>query len=349
MATAFLVASANEFEFAVIGTQKGGTTSLTQHMRRRDLCVHGEARLMSSLIATTKTQRGCKVSGLVDPGAAYLFVLLEAQGARLLSALAAHRTRLIFLLREPIQRAFSAYLMRKLDTSKAGLRYESFDSLVRSEASWLGDASARPPPRALITSGKDIKDHVRYGAYGEQLRLLQARGYRLVPPAAARAGGSSLLLVLISERVRAHGPQERARLWRFLGVDQDDVGNESRPIFERRGVYDGHENLSSWAVHTLHAAYRDDRRLVYEALGEIVPEWESWYLERGLGSSLSAAGAAASGAPEPPREPPSPPSPPPSPPPPSTVPLAITILAVAATLTSIAWFVCVFRFDCEFW
>ena len=71
---------------------------------------------------------------------------------------------------------------------------------------------------------------------------------------------------------------------------------ETTAVFERRGAYDDAEtNISTWAVRTLHAAYRDDRALVYAALAEDVREWEEWYRRRLALTALDPETVAARG------------------------------------------------------
>ena len=272
------------WDFAVVGVQKGGTTSITNHLANHpELCVHGAVgSLMLQFGMSSARSHGvhpCKAvcpkkHGVVDSGASWFFGNDMERGRKILSALwqaPSAPVRLVLLMREPIQRAFSAYNMGRSRNFSHEARYRSFDDLVQHELPLLGGRRPSMFVRDKVT-GLPLypMDYLRYGLYGPQLDALGRAGY--LP------GGRHLLL-LISERVQRNASGERTRLWGFLGVQQRV--NTTSP-WDFRGRYYPSVPLTEWAVRTLHVAYRSSTERAYRVMGAVVEEWESWYRSRGV-------------------------------------------------------------------
>ena len=294
--------------FAVVGVQKSGTTGLASHLAHHpQLCVEPEARLMrknwstpGSAIAPENSECGSRCArlvGLDDPGGAFSFAFAggthapSAAGA--LAAMAARRLPLVLLLREPIQRAFSAFSMiMALPPSGNRRRYDSFDLCVFLETRWVaglthgGLPHGSPPVPARLNAFQSPMEYVRLGLYAEMLDPLFAAGYTrwegdgdeegrggVAAAANTMAGAPPQLLILVSERLHANESAGRARLWRFLGVPPAATTSS----FDRPGSY--RANLTSWARRRLWHVYRNSTRRTYAHLGGAVPEWEAYYTE----------------------------------------------------------------------
>ena len=229
--------SASSPDFAIVGTQKGGTTSLTNIMmvdHPLHICVdheqrrtHVEQRIHNIswddvlLPARSRCQRAKAACsqvrvGFVDPLLSYLAPSLEdVSGApfALLLHRAAPSMKLVFLVREPIQRAFSQYNMHKLK-KEPGTVGRDFGTLAASE---LRDLAVADEARMSKRRPTDI---VRRGLYAEQLDAL-LRWYSLAQ-----------ILIVISEHLNplsfvepsGLGQMDRMaeynRLFAFIGVPE---------------------------------------------------------------------------------------------------------------------------------
>jgi hypothetical protein len=91
-----------------------------------------------------------------------------------LAALAVRRLPLVLLLREPIQRAFSAYLMTMANLAKQGQEGSMFrfDRRVRMEVRGL-----RQPRPARFNQYSSPTEYVRLGLYGSMLDKIMGAGY----------------------------------------------------------------------------------------------------------------------------------------------------------------------------
>ena len=273
------------YDFAVAGVQKGGTTSLTHHLSSHpELCVHGAVGSLMLHFALSSRRRSlavhpCKVTcpimrGVVDSGASWFFGNDAHHGRDILQALwqtPSTPVRLVLLVREPVQRAFSAYNMGRSRNFSHENRYRTFDELVVHELPMLQGGRPSTFVRDKVT-GLPLypMDYLRYGLYGAQLDALERAGY---------VSSGNKLLLLISERTLRNASGERARLWSFLGVQQRT--NTSSP-WDFHGRYYPSVPLTEWAVRTLHSAYRSSTERVYRVMGGRIEEWEAWYASRGI-------------------------------------------------------------------
>jgi hypothetical protein len=292
--------------FAVIGVQKSGTTSLTNHLNSHpSICVKGESRLMLLLsggnpadpldpargnLATHRLARGCSwgaakscsLLGLVDPGGAKNFYDYPGAAARVLHAMQAQQVKLIMLLREPMQRCFSLWRMA---CARVGFKPctspGAFENLVAAERqvelspTWRHDLVTGLLPNTRVGVFNPV-GCIQTGLYGPQLARLRKVGY------AATLDGSTestRLLVLISERFSANHSRELTKVWKYLGVSEsvtqsgfDRVGAANLPDGTPFNVTLSHE-----AVRTMWPLLRNSTEQTYTLLKSRVSEWEAWY------------------------------------------------------------------------
>ena len=289
--------------FAVIGVQKSGTTSLTNHLNSHpSICVKGESRLMLLLSGgnpaeplnpargnPTTTVRGCSwgaakscsLLGLVDPGGAKNFYDYPAAAARVLHAMQAQRVKLVMLLREPMQRCFSLWRM-----ACAGAGFTpctspgAFENLVAAERqitsspTWRHDLVTGLLPNKRVGVFSPV-GCIQTGMYGPQLARLRKAGYA----ATLDVRPSTKLLVLISERFSANHSRELTKVWKYLGVREsvtqsgfDRVGAATLPDGTPFNV-----TLSYEAVRTMWPLLRNSTEQTYTLLKSRVSEWEAWY------------------------------------------------------------------------
>lgn len=274
--------SVKPWSFTVLGVQKGGTTSLAHHIQSHpDLCTQQEARVIYDRHANTTHYNwgvhslhgtwcgsDCpKHIGVVDPMGAFFFSRLPAsERAFIGDAYRQHAPmKLVLLLREPIQRAFSGYMMGLERNFRYGFRHSSFDQLVETELPWMTNAS--DAPQSMGFWGRET---LRQGLYGEQLQALEESGFKYP---------GSRLFILISERVQANPTREHERLWEYLGARR--LANTTSQ-FDRTRTTHLNSTISEFAATALHRAYRKSTAHVYAVMEEAVAEWEEWYRLRGL-------------------------------------------------------------------
>ena len=166
--------SAPRLDFIVIGVQKGGTTSLWQHLRRHPSIAMpdskeepffstdaaGQAGSLESFAQTHFPEPAGRLLGKVTPP----YMLGSAQAgvteiaARIATAFPG--VRLIALLRDPIERAFSQWRM----SVRQGIEFRCFDEA----------ASAQLEPGALASEQRRPSRTNSYVVAGEYGRILGA-------------------------------------------------------------------------------------------------------------------------------------------------------------------------------
>lgn len=210
---------------------------------------------------------------------------------RLLQTFHANGIKLLLLLREPIQRAFSAYAMYAMRRQNAAMRervwtYPSFEELISAEMAWIPTRQFPLWLRHRFKTGTfthpnfgkqdgiwDALSCLQVGLYGDQLELMKEAGYSTSLHFAA---SRSHLLVLISERIRANASLAYSHIWNFLGVRPMLHPRKAALASSRVGEY-GNLTLSKWAMRTLYTAYRNSTQRAFRLLGARVEEWEAWY------------------------------------------------------------------------
>ena len=287
------------YDFAIIGAQKTGTTSLAHYMLDHpQLCSGSEewtidfniidfmrlnktqpgsidrwvekyrnlssSRLWEqrSYCAAEKVRRshanddigGCHLFGFSRPMLSYLAISHAEWLHR-----AAPSLRLVFLVREPIQRALSAWRMAWRSTTI----HTTFDSLVASGMKQL-DRKERT---------RQTSDVVRRGLYAEQIEAY----LRFFAPQQLHIG--------ISERFR-DGLDEYNRLFAFLGVG--NLTSLPRQTASEAHAAKTDQNMTDATMRRLYAYYRPATLVLYrDYLGEALSEWESWYRKHGIADTGS--------------------------------------------------------------
>jgi hypothetical protein len=289
--TAIHRSATSAWDFAVIGVQKGGTTDMTGHLQNHpDICAAREARLMpygsasdNSDVSASGNSENHNVSwtrqkfrcgspcatrrGGVDPDASFQLLAYPSMAAQLWVA----RVRLVLLLREPIQRAWSAYRMGAQRHFRYETRYGSFAECVETEARQIEAGRGVPAPR---------RSTIHRGLYAPLLAALVGAGFQ---PQQRRRGTADdgRLLVLISERVAADQAGAHATLFGFLGVASrvDTAGWRSAPY---SGATADLAELNVSAARRLYALYRPSTTRAYGLLGGRVHMWETVYHSRAV-------------------------------------------------------------------
>ena len=263
-------ASTQQLNFLIAGVQKGGTTALGEHLRKCSpfVCLTpGEDHRYDSMKRLHGAfhlgdVKGCNVTsplsrfGAEDPLFSYV-----SEGSLLdrVSSFAP-ALKIILLLREPVQRAFSQYRMEVARSSKF-VRCCDFFAAMREEVS----RGAPPKP-----SSEDI---VWRGFYDAQVeRLFSHYGQRNVH-------------VTISERVFLSNSQRDAaynQILTFIGVP---VVSDYAAVFSRPGSYFAQNEtltLTHEAALFLRRLYVNDTNHLYIRLGYKVAEWDAWYCRSGF-------------------------------------------------------------------
>ena len=192
-------------DFCVIGAQKGGTTTLFEHLRRHpDLCLPADkeapffnrpelsSRGADSLFTTYFPQPVPvdRLLGTVTPQ----YMCIAGCAARLADAFPG--CRLIAVLRDPVERAYSHFRM----AVRRGLETRSFDDAI---AEMLADHAALTAARESVALGET---YVAWGEYGRVLGDYLERFER------------DRLLVLYTSDLE-HDPAAVLRsIYEFLGV-----------------------------------------------------------------------------------------------------------------------------------
>jgi len=202
--------------FLVIGTKRGGSTSLYEYVIRHPR-VAGCLLKKGSHYFDVNFRRGWIWYWSVFPADAGRDVITgEASPYYMFHPLAPQRiaaalpeTRLIAVLRDPVDRAWSHY---QYERRLGGERLPFQQALEREPERLAGEVE-----RMLVEPGYSSFAHRHFsylarGRYAEQLE----RVYALVPP--------SRVLVLQSEALFADPGGALARLWRFLDLEPYQFG-----------------------------------------------------------------------------------------------------------------------------
>jgi hypothetical protein len=155
-------------DFVVIGAQKGGTTTLFEHLRRHpDLCLPADkeapffnrpelfSRGVDHLFSTyfPRPLPTGKLLGTVTPQ----YMCIAGCAERLASAFPS--ARLVAILRDPVDRAYSHYRM----AVRRGMEERSFDDAI---AAMLADDAAADAARVSTALAET---YVAWGEYGRVL------------------------------------------------------------------------------------------------------------------------------------------------------------------------------------
>lgn len=244
-------------DYLLIGVQKSGTTSLINTFnkhpnlamcrkevhffdQRYELGPRWYEKTLDGARRSTGTSR-CLI-GEKSPSYCYLPFAIER------IRLHYPRTKLILILREPIQRAFSQWCMFKRIGKPDGQK--TFRQSIEQSQS---------------TPLKDIRENgywaLQRGYYDEVLNFIWSKFPR------------TQVHVCISERVKKTPALEYNRMFRFLGVPS--LSNVPVNFNIHRGT--NKPVLSKDDVRFLRNIYRPHTEKLYTMLGYRVSEWEAYY------------------------------------------------------------------------
>lgn len=250
-------------DFIIIGAQKAGTTSAVHNLN-----LHPMIRVFNGV--TEYGQREIEFFNQHwERGRSWYFshfpFTTHVQGEK--TAELFHRTichsriyetapkaKLILLLRCPVRRAFSQW---KMATFSKNDETRSFEATIESERRALEEPGYRDRFYSLAQSQLSCwrEGYLLKGFYYEQLVHL----YQVFP--------RSQICLGISERVRGHKVREYNRFFNFLGVAEFDGP------FGEHFVATSHAELSRRARIILSELYRPYNELLFNLIGESVPEW----------------------------------------------------------------------------
>ena len=264
-------------DFAIVGAQKGGTTSLAAAIG----CTQPRACMLQQpnfagefhLFANGRWPRrggplwpgpwpvGCDVRGFANPG-----VLVGAAMHANPLAVAAPRIKLVVLLREPIQRAFSAFSMYAEDQRRGVVGMSRDRQLRHPFADFVSNQLRCEAGMACNRSSLDV---ISASLYAQQLRLIQAANFTRAPPGNLHIG--------ISERFASSRTAlaEYNAIFRFLGLLELSKLPPLARDSQRPGSY--RESLSAPVVEALYSRFRASTTETYLMVGSVVTEWEDFY------------------------------------------------------------------------
>lgn len=211
--------------FLVIGTKRGGSTSLYEYVIRHP-AVAGCLLTKGSHYFDVNFGRGWSwfrgafplaarrraIAGEASPY--YMFHPLAPQ--RIAAALP--EVRLIAVLRDPVERAWSHYQYER----RRGYEDLPFEEALQREPERLaGEAERMVAEPGYASFAHRRLSYLARGRYAEQLERI----YALVPP--------SRVLVLQSEALFSDPDAELERVWRFLDLEPFPIGQA--PVFKAGG------------------------------------------------------------------------------------------------------------------
>ncbi|MCP3903964.1 MAG: sulfotransferase domain-containing protein [Planctomycetes bacterium] len=252
-------------DFLVIGAQRSGTTFLFQELSRHPAvwmppckeCHHFTARMRSSLwyraffltrAARRRRERACGRPVLVGEGTPYYLVhpAVPARVARLLPA-----ARLVVLLRDPVERAYSHYRHE----IRYGREHLSFEEALDAEPRRIaGERERLARSRFAASPAYQQHSYVERGRYAEQLERWFAHFDR------------SQVLVVFSEHLYADPASTTARVEEFLGLPP---GPEQAATIPNPGLELG--PMADETRRRLRAEFAESDRALERLLGVGVP------------------------------------------------------------------------------
>ena len=215
--------------FLVIGTKRGGSTSLYEYLIRHPE-VAGCLLRKGSHYFDVNFSRGWSWYRSVFPlsrgrgrravtGEASPYYMFHPLAPRRIAA-ALPEARLIAVLRDPVDRAWSHY-QYELRRGSESLPFQ--EALELEPERLAGEAERMRAEPGYSSPAHRHFSYLARGRYAEQLERL----YALVPP--------SRVLVLQSEALFADPAAELQRVWRFLGLEPYQL--PEAPVF-KAGGYD---------------------------------------------------------------------------------------------------------------
>lgn len=249
--------------FLIIGTQRGGTTSLYQYLARHaDVRqpINKEIHYFSNYyskgidwyrshfpLAAGQVSRG-KVTFEATP-----YYLLHPHSARRAKATVPN-ARIIAVLRDPVERAFSHYRHTRL----RGLEPLAFGDAIRAEGERLVEVTRRlEVDEQFVSREHQTFSYLARGRYAEQL------------PRWFQTFGAEGVMVVRSEDLYGDAPGTLRGIAEFLGLREANIGEFPRYTEKHR---DG-DSIPSNVRAELKEYFRPHNERLYELLGRDM-QWQ---------------------------------------------------------------------------
>jgi O-antigen/teichoic acid export membrane protein len=250
-------------EFLLIGTKRGGTTSLAAYLHEHpdvaplfpriavpkgvryfdDHYVEGP-RWYRSHFPSTFARRGGRIAG--EATAHYLFDPRAAERAHRLVPDA----RIIVLLRDPVERAYSHHRER----TRQGFETLTFEEALAAEPERLaGELDRMLADPAYVSFEREHHSYRAQGCYIEYL------------PAWVQRYGRDRVLVIVSERFFEDPAREHARALSFLGLAPHE------PTYKAHNFHPMQRGIEPAVREQLDAFYEPFTRRLEEYLGIELP------------------------------------------------------------------------------
>lgn len=247
--------------FILIGVQKAGTTStitaLNAHPRvsmlQNEIHFFDNNALYERGITWYKSlfadiNAAGLVSGEKTPAYCYLRHAVDRIHTNF------PHTKLILILREPVQRAHSEWCMY--------LSWGKNDAMLTLGPTWRTSMEAlRDTKLSEITANGYWA--LQRGFYDEIIEYIWSKFNK------------NQVHIAIAERVLANPTAEYNRIFDFLGVE--NMENVPVDFSANRGK--NKTSLSNSDISWAHNLYRDHNERLYRMLGERIEEWETYYKE----------------------------------------------------------------------
>ena len=244
--------------FLILGAQKAGTTALYAYLRRHPGVTGPSWKEVSFFdrhwARGERWYRGnfpprfrARAAAVGEASPSYLFhPLAPARAASLVPG-----AKLIVLLRNPVDRAFSHY-QHEVALGREPLSFE--DALAAEEERMAGELERMLADERYFSHAWWNWTYAARGLYAEQLE----RWYDAFP--------REQLLVLSTDELAERTAETYARVLAFLGVERHDLGDYPR-IFSRK-----YASMEPATRERLAAAYAEPNRRLAEVLGRD-PGW----------------------------------------------------------------------------
>ena len=216
--------------YLVIGVQKSGTTSMIDYFNK-------------------KNYKNKRFVGEKTPSFSFLLFSIKNFYNTY------PKIKLIMILREPIQRAFSQYMMvcnRKNIKPSNNHFYKTIKSLEKIQLK-------------NITSISNFY-YLQRGYYDIQIENI----YKYFP--------KKQLYIGVFEKIIKNQKKEYNKIYKFIGAKEDNSINYSR--ISRKGEYSF--ELSTKNKKYLYSFYKNHNEKLYEILGYKINEWEDYYIKENL-------------------------------------------------------------------
>jgi hypothetical protein len=241
--------------FLLPGAPKAGTSSLHDALCAHPAVVRGRRKEPTNLIHHPGSERRARMNypfvwdgrGICGDASVEYWSHPDAPAAArdLLP-----EARIIVLLRDPVERAWSDYRMFR----RAGCDREEFTATVERAAGWLADGATGPLCEAALRHSYNPLRYVRCGMYADLLETW----WRHFP--------REQTLVLLSEEFFAAPQAGTDRAWRHLGLEPVPL-----PRVPRERDSGETDPVPSRAREVLEKFYAPRNRRLAELLGRSLP------------------------------------------------------------------------------